>query len=244
MPSMLRTEDINIENSNVEDINIAEDVNNENSSAKTIRNLYVNNSQQRIKLYELLGQREQCWWQARQQLLIRKERKMVWYGESSLMMWVLWQLVGYVIVAMALMLLNNLLDISLTLWQYFAVFVLQTVIFIFMLAAKGRTANILQRKIDKDEMVREETFNEMVILAEDSLYPDVHANAPVSLKQLHEYFDGRFHLATLHCLLQKEVDAGRLMLGKQQIDAKILPPDLADDELDEHASEMIYKSTL
>lgn len=244
MPSMLRTEDINIENSNVKDINIAEDVNNENSSANTIRNLYVDDSQQRMKLYGLLQQREQCWWQARQQLISRKERKMVWYGENSLMMWLLWQLVGYVIVAMALMLLNNLLDISLTLWQYFALFVLQTVIFIFMLAAKGRTASILQRKIDKDEMVREETFNEMAILAEDSLYPDVHANSPVSLKQLYEYFDGRFHLATLHCLLQKEVDAGRLMLGKQQIDAKILPPDLADDELDEHASEMIYKSTL
>lgn len=247
MPSMLRTE-----NSSYEDINTTEDSNNyegtvaaeDINNANTIRTAYVNNSQQRTKLYELLEQREQCWWHARQQLISHKERKVVWYGENSLMMWLLWQLVGYVIVAMVMMLLNNLLDISLTLWHYLALFVLQTVIFIFMLAAKGRTASTLQRKIDKDEMVREEAFNEMVILAEDSLYPDVHVNSPISLRQLHEYFDGRFHLATLHCLLQKEVDTGRLILGEQQIDAKILPPDLADDELDEHASEMIYKSTL
>ena len=201
-------------------------------------------TRQRTKLYELLKQREQSWWQARQQLISHKERKMFWFGENSLMMWSLWQLVSYVIVAMVLMLLSNLFGILLPLWQYIALFVLQTAIFIAMFAAKGRMANNLQRKIDKDELMREETFNEMIILAEDSFYPDVHAKSPISLRHLYEYLDGHFHLTSLHCLLQKEVDAGRLMLGYQQVDAKILPPGLADDELNEHASEMIYKSTL
>lgn len=221
MPSVSKTEDID---------------------AKNITDDTVDSNQHHTRLYELLKQREQYWWQARQQLLIHKERKVVWYGENSLMMWLLWQLVSYVVVAMVLMLLSNLFNIVLPLWQYIALFVLQTAIFIIMLGAKGRSARKLQRKIDKDEMVREEAFNEMVILAEDSLFRDVHANAPISLRQIYDYFDGEFHLASLHGLLQKEVDAGRLMLTQQQLDAKILPPDFADNELDEHASEMIYKS--
>ncbi|SJN27874.1 MULTISPECIES: hypothetical protein [Psychrobacter] len=217
---------------------------NEEINAEHINHDNVGSHQHHTRLYELLKQREQYWWQARQQLLIRKERKMVWYSENSLMMWLLWQLVGYVVVAMVLMLISNLLGIVLPLWQYIALFVLQTVIFVFMLMAKGRAANKLQHKIDKDEMVSEEAFNEMVILAEDSLFPDVHANAPISLKQLYDYFEGQFHLTSLHRLLQKEVDTGRLLLTQQRLDASILPPDLADDELDDHASEMIYKSMI
>ncbi len=198
--------------------------------------------QHHTRLYELLKQREQYWWQARQQLLVYKERKMVWYSENSFMMWLLWHLVGYVVVAMVLMLIGSLLGISLPIWQYVALFVLQTAIFVSMLMAKGRSASQLQRKIDKEELVSEEAFNEMLILAEDSLFPDVHANSPISLRQLYDYFDGQFHLSSLHSLLQKEVDAGRLMLKQQMLGSKILPPDLADDELDDHASEMVYKS--
>lgn len=216
----------------------------EESDAENINHDNVSSHQHHTRLYELLKQREQYWWQARHQLLNRKERKMVWYSENSFMMWLLWQLVGYVVVAMVLMLISNLLNIALPLWQYMALFVLQTAIFVFMLMAKGRMANKLQRKIDKDEMISEEAFNEMVILAEDSLFPDVHANAPISLKQLYDYFDGQFHLTSLYRLLQKEVDAGRLLLTQQQLDAKVLPPDLADNELDDHASEMIYKSMI
>lgn len=217
---------------------------NEDLDAKSISDDNVDSSDHHTRLYELLKQREQHWWQVRQQMLLHKERKMVWYGENSLMMWLLWQLVGYVVVATALMLLSNLFNIVLSLWQYVALFVLQTVLFIIMLMAKGRTANRLQRKIDKDELVSEEAFNEMVIIAEDSLFPDVHANAPISLRQIYDYFDGAFHLASLHGLLQKEVDARRLTLTRQHLDAKLLPPNLADDELDEHASEMIYKSII
>ena len=212
----------------------AKDINDENS----------NGSLPRTKLYERLKQREHSWWQSRQQLINRKERKMFWYGENSLMMWFLWQLVSYVIVAMLLMLLSKLLGIMLPLWQYVALFTLQTIIFLVMLAAKGQMANTLQRKIDKDELLREEAMNEMIILAKDSLYPDVHANAPLSLREMYEYFDKSFHLASLHCLLKIEVDAGRLILTQKNLEADILPPDLADDELNEHASEMIYKSTL
>lgn len=217
---------------------------NEDLDAKSIGDDNVDSSDHHTRLYELLKQREQHWWQVRQQMLLHKERKMVWYGENSLMMWLLWQLVGYVVVATVLMLLSNLFNIVLSLWQYVALFVLQTVLFIIMLMAKGRTANRLQRKIDKDELVSEEAFNEMIIIAEDSLFPDVHANAPISLRQIYDYFDGAFHLASLHGLLQKEVDARRLTLTRQHLDAKLLPPNLADDELDEHASEMIYKSII
>ena len=223
MPSISKTNDLN---------------------ATGIQDENFDDAQQRAKFYELLKQREQSWWQARQQLISHKERKMFWYGENSLMMWLLWQLVSYVIVAMVLMLLSNQLGILLPLWQYIALFFLQTVIFVAMLASKSRMADSLQRKIDKDELMREEALNEMIILAEDSLYPDVHAKSPISLRQIYECFGRDFHLASLHCLLQKEVNAGRLILTQKQIEAEILPPDLADDELNEHASEMIYKSTL
>ncbi|VPJ06280.1 Uncharacterised protein [Streptococcus pneumoniae] len=69
MPSVSKTEDID-----------AEHINHDN----------VGSHQHHTRLYELLKQREQYWWQARQQLLTRKERKMVWYSENSLMMWLLW----------------------------------------------------------------------------------------------------------------------------------------------------------
>jgi len=219
-------------------------LNNDDLIAKDINNKNLDDSLQRSKLYKLLKEREQCWWQARQQLIDRQEKKVFWFGENSLIMWLLWQLVGYVVVAMALMLLNNMLNISLTLWQYISLFVLQTLIFVATFAAKGQLANKLQRKIDNDELMREEALNEMIILAEDSLYPDVHAKSPISLEALDDYLDGQFHLASLQCLLQKEVDAGRLIMEQQPPEVGVLPPDLADDELNEHASKITYRSTL
>ncbi|MDN5620239.1 MAG: hypothetical protein L0G63_07115 [Psychrobacter sp.] len=213
---------------------IATDINNEN----------LDTDSQRIKLYARLKEREQCWWQSRQQLIEHQEQKVFWYGENSLIMWLLWQLVGYVVVATALMLLNNMMNISLTLWQYIALFILQTLFFVSIFAAKGRLANKLQNDIDKDYLQGEQALNEMIVLAEDSLYPDVHAKSPISLKQLNDYLNGEFHLSSLHRLLQKEVDAGRLMLGQTSLELGILPLELADVELIEHADKIIYKSTL
>ncbi len=198
---------------------------------------------QRAELYAQLKQREHNWWQARQQLTLLKERQMFWFGDNSLMMWMLWQLVSYVIVAMVLMLLSKLLDIALPLWQYMSLFVIHTLIFIVMLGFKGRIATHLQHKINQADVLREEALNEMTILAADTLFTDVHAKAPISLQQIYEYYDAEFHLASLHRLLQREVDAGRLMLG-QQVEAEILPLELADEELKELASEMVYKSVL
>ncbi|WP_201620339.1 hypothetical protein [Psychrobacter maritimus] len=198
---------------------------------------------QRAELYAQLKQREHNWWQARQQLTLLKERQMFWFGDNSLMMWLLWQLVSYVIVAMVLMLLSKLLDIALPLWQYMSLFVIHTLIFIVMLGFKGRIATHLQHKINQADVLREEALNEMTILAADTLFTDVHAKAPISLQQIYEYYDAEFHLASLHRLLQREVDAGRLMLG-QQVEAEILPLELADEELKELASEMVYKSVL
>ena len=87
-------------------------LNNDDLIAKDINNEKLDNNLQRSNLYKLLKEREQSWWQARQQLIERQEKKMFWYGENSLIMWLLWQLVGYVLVAMALMLLNNIFGIS------------------------------------------------------------------------------------------------------------------------------------
>ena len=94
-------------------------LNNDQLHAKDINN-DVDNSVTRVKLYELLQEHEQCWWQTRQNLINLKERQVFWYGESSLMMWLMWQLVSYVLVAMTLMLLSRFLDLSLPLWQYVA----------------------------------------------------------------------------------------------------------------------------
>ena len=219
-------------------------LNNDDLITKDINNKNFDDSPQRSKLYKLLKEREQCWWQARQQMIERQEKKIFWYGENSLIMWLLWQLVGYVIVAMALMMLNNVFSISLPLWQYISLFVIQTLLFVSALAAKSQLANKLQRKIDNDELMHEEALNEMIILAEDSLYPDVHAKSPISLEALDDYLDGQFHLASLQCLLQKEVDAGRLIMEQQPPEVGVLPPELVDDELNEHASEITYRSTL
>ena len=199
---------------------------------------------QRVELYEQLKQREHNWWQARQQLTLLKERQMFWFGDNSFMMWLLWQLVSYVVVAMVLMLLSKLSNISLPLWQYMGLFAVQTLIFIAMLYFKGRFANHLQSKINQADVLREELLNEMTILAVDSLYRDVHAKAPISLRQIYEYYDGKFRLASLQRLLQKEVEAGRLILGQQQLKAQTLPLELADDELKEMARDMVYKSVL
>ncbi|OXL23382.1 hypothetical protein [Psychrobacter sp. DAB_AL32B] len=212
-------------------------------NANNINEKYFDNDQ-RIELYEQLKQREQAWWQARQQLTLLKERQMFWFGENSFMMWLLWQLVTYVVVAMVLMLLSKLLDISLPLWQYITIFVIHTLIFVIMLGFKGRFTTHLERKINQADLSSEETLNEMTILAVDSLYRDVHAKAPISLKEIYRYYDAQFRLASLHRLLQKEVDAGRLIYGDQKVDAGILPLELADDALKEHARGVIYKSLI
>ena len=212
-------------------------------NAKDINEKYFDNDQ-RIETYEQLKQREQAWWQARQQLTLLKERQMFWFGENSFMMWLLWQFVAYVVVAMILMLLSKLLDVSLPLWQYITIFVIHTLIFVFMLGFKGRFATHLERKINQVDLSSEEMINEMTILSVDSLYPHVHAKAPISLKEVYRYYNAEFRLASLHRLLQKEVDAGRLMYGEHKVNAGILPLELADDALKEYAREVIYKSLI
>ncbi|MDN3399209.1 hypothetical protein QL919_10780 [Psychrobacter sp. APC 3426] len=216
----------------------AKDINDTSSGSS------FDNGMSRAKLYELLKEREECWWKSRQHLIALREKQMFWYGENSLMMWLMWQLVSYIGVAMALMLLSKLLGISLPLWQYVGLFVIQTVVFVVMIVSKGRLANNLQSRIDTDQVQSEEALNEMAILAEDCLYLDVHDKSPISLKQLYNGLEGQFHLASLHYLLQKEVSTGRLILTQKQVDAEVLPPQLADNELKEYAHEMIYKSTL
>lgn len=136
----------------------------------------------RAKLYELLKEREECWWKSRQHLIALREKQIFWYGENSLMMWLMWQLVSYIGVAMALMLLSKLLGISLSLWQYIGLFIIQTVVFVVMIMSKGRLANNLQGRVDADELQSEQALNEMAILAEECLYLDVHEKSPISLK--------------------------------------------------------------
>ncbi|WP_350562572.1 hypothetical protein [Psychrobacter sp. CAL346-MNA-CIBAN-0220] len=193
---------------------------------------------------EPLKRCEQQWWQARQRLITLRERQMFWFGDNSLIMWLMWQLVSYVVAAIAMMLLSKLLTMQLLLWQYMIVFGIQTLFFFIMLASKGRLANYIQSNINKEEMAGEQALNEMTILATDSIFPDIHASAPISLRHIYERYETELRLASLQCLLQKEINAGRLILGQHQLEAQVLPPELADDELTAHASEMIYKSVI
>lgn len=211
--------------------------------AKDIIERYSDDHQD-LSVYEQLKRREQAWWKTRQKLTLLKERQMFWFGDNSFMMWMLWQLVSYIVVAMVLMLLSKILDISLPLWQYIALFVIQTLIFVVMFGLKDRLARHMEYKINQEDLAREEMLNEMMILAADSLYNDVHAKAPITLKQIYRYYDAQFRLPSLHRLLQKEVDAGRLMYGDQKVDADILPLGLADDALKEYARGIIYKSLI
>ena len=206
--------------------------------------IFSNNGERRTSFYQELQRREQQWWQARHRLITLQEREMFWFGENSLIMWLMWQLVSYVGVALALMLLSKLFEIHLYLWQYITVFGVQTAFFILMFVMKGRLANLMQDNIHKADLVREQMLNEMVILASDSIFPDIHAQSPISLQHIHERYDAQLRLASLQCLLQKEIDAGRLLLSQLEIEARILPPELADAELSPHASGMIYKSLL
>lgn len=206
--------------------------------------IFSNNSEQRTEFYKELQRREQQWWQARQRLIRLRERRMFWFGDNSLIMWLVWQLVSYVVVFMVLMLVSRLLNITLFLWEYVAVFGLQTLIFIIMFASKDKLANHLKNNINKADLVREQTLNEMYILASDSIFPDIHAHAPISLQHIHERYESQLRLASLQCLLQKEIEAGRLLLSQHEISARVLPPELADDELIPYAGEMIYKSVI
>lgn len=194
--------------------------------------------------YEELRQRERQWWQARQRMELLKEKQISWYGDNSLIMWLMWQVVSYVMMAIMLMLLNKRYDIHLQLWQYISVFMVQTVLFVVALLSKARLARRLQRRIHKVDLAREQTLNEMVILANDSIFPDIHSASPISLQDIHERYQAQLRLASLHRLLQKEVEAGRLIIKQNKLEAHILPLELADDELKAHAREIIYKSIL
>ena len=206
--------------------------------------IFSNNNARRTSFYQELQRRERQWWQARHRLITLQERQLFWFGENSVIMWLLWQFVSYIVVAIVLMLASKLFDVHLYLWQYIAVFGVQTLIFITIFSAKGRLANKMQHNIHKADLLREQMLNEMVILASDSIFPDIHAHAPISLQHIHERYDAQLRLASLQCLLQKEIDAGRLLLSQREIEARILPPELADAELTPHAGDMIYKSLL
>ncbi|WP_201558528.1 hypothetical protein [Psychrobacter sp. 72-O-c] len=206
--------------------------------------IFSNNSEQRTEFYKELQRREQQWWQARQRLVMLRERRMFWFGDNSFIMWLLWQLVSYVIVAIVLMLLSKLLHMTLPLWQYMVVFGIQTLIFITIFSSRGRLANHLQSRINKADFMCEQALNEMIVLASDSIFPDIHAHAPISLQHIHERYKAQLRLASLQCLLQKEVEAGRLLLSQHEISARVLPLELADVELTPYAGKMIYKSMI
>lgn len=205
---------------------------------------FFNTNAKHSEFYEQLKRREQQWWQARQRLIMLRERQMFWFGDNSLIMWLLWQFVSFVVVAMVLMLASKLLNVSLPLWQYMAVLGTQMLIFVIMFSFKDKLDNRLQGSINKANAAREQALSEMVISANDSIFPDIHAHTPISLQHIHERYEAQLRLASLQCLLQKEIDAGRLLLGKHDIEARVLPPELADDELTPYASEMIYKSVI
>lgn len=159
------------------------------------------------------------------------------------MMWLLWQLVSYVIVALLLMLASKVLSFSLSLEQYLAVFSLQTAIFITAVTFKRNLARFLQYKIYRAELKREQSLNEMIILAADSVFPNVHIQAPISLQSIYENNHCQIRLVSLYTLLDSEVRAGTLVL-QQQTQADVLPLELAEDELNEVASEVVYRSVL
>ena len=196
------------------------------------------------EFYQQLRVRDQRWLDARQRLIRLKERQMFWFGDNSLIMWLLWQLFSYVLVAIVLMLLNKFLSVQLTLWQFITVFAVQTLIFLGLFIYKGKLAQGLQQRIHKEELAREQAFNEMTTLAEDSIFPDIHAITPISLKDIYERYEAQLHIVSLQHLLQNEIDAGRLVLGQQKKQRQTLPLDLADDELAIQASSMIYRSVV
>lgn len=198
----------------------------------------------RTESHKLLQQYEQQWWQARQRLIALEQRKMSWFGESSIIMWFLWQMVSYVVVAIVLLLLVRLLNIELSAGHYIAVFGVQTLFFMIMFVSRGKLATHLQNKIDQADLVREQALNEMIIIAEDSIIPDIHANAPISLQQVYERYNAQFRIASLQRLLQEEVDNGRLILGQHQIEAEVLSPELVEDGLLPNTGEMVYRSLI
>ena len=206
--------------------------------------IFSDDNDKRTAFYEQLQHREEYWWQARQQLSTLEEQSLFWFGDNSFIMWLLWQLVSYVIVAIVLMLIDRFLGVQLSLWHYLVIFGAQTLIFIGLLFNKGRFANRIQQKIDDAIVASEEALQEMYILAADSIFPDVHAHAPISLQDIYHRYHAQLRLSSLQCLLQKEVDAGRLLLGQNQVEVQALPPELADDDLVPYANHMIYKSAV
>ena len=203
---------------------------------------HLNYSDNRAEFYEQLRLREREWLQARERLITLKEKQIFWFGDTSLIMWLLWQLISYVVVAILLMLANKFLQVHLTLGQCMIIFAVQTLLFIILFTLKGQLAERLQNSIDKEDLVREQALSEMNILAENSIFPDIHAHSPLSLKDIYERYETQLHIASLQHLLQQEVDAGRLILGHHQAGTKVLPPEFADNDLISHASQMIYKS--
>lgn len=195
------------------------------------------------KVCEQLKNREQQWWQARQRLIDLKERQVFWFGDNSGMMWLLWQLVSYVVMGLLLMLATKMFEISFSLKQYILIFALQTLVFIVAFVFKGNLANLLQNKIKTAELQRDQCLNEMIILASDSLFPRVYAQAPLSLQTIYESNQRQIRLVSLHALLTHEINAGRLIL-QHQTQANLLPLELAEDELNHLAFEMIYRSAI
>nr|WP_299039984.1 hypothetical protein [uncultured Psychrobacter sp.] len=211
----------------------------DNGASTAVEHAY--DSTHACKVCEQLKSREQQWWQARQHIIDLKERQMFWFGDNSLMMWLLWQLVSYVVVAIVLMLASKTLSFSLSIQQYVLIFALQTLVFIAAFVFKGNLANLLQNQIHRAQLKREQSFNEMMVLASDSLFPNVHAEAPLSLQRIYENNHHQLRLVSLHALLNHEIDAGRLIL-QQQTHADVLPLDLAEDELNDVADDIVYRS--
>lgn len=195
-------------------------------------------------VYQQLRKREQQWWKARQQLVVLKQRQIFWYGDNSIAMWLLWQLISYVVVATMLMLLNHLLNIRPTWWEYALVFGLQTLFFIVTFVFRNKLARRLQNKIYKANKVREQAFSEMVILANDSIFPDIHANTPISLQHIYERYEAQLRITSLQRLLQKEIDAGRLFLINHQTESQPLLTEFADNELIPYIGKLVYKSVI
>ncbi|WP_131668223.1 hypothetical protein [Psychrobacter pygoscelis] len=186
---------------------------------------------------------EQRWFHIREHMIARQSRMVFWFGDNSRVTWLLALLISYVISSMLMMLVMNTLGWERSLRDCALFFVGQGIVFLIIYTLRAKLAQQLQQSINKFDWELEQILNDMYELANVSILPDIHSHAPLSLTEIGQRYHSELQLTSLQLILKKEIEKGRMLLNYQDFEID-LPPEFAESELIEYASNMIYKSLL
>lgn len=202
-----------------------------------------------VHVRQQLKRRAKLWLILRQKWQKKQARYALWFGETSLMMWLLALMCSYFLLAILVMFYGQRFDLlfdGLVVW-FGGVFLVWTLVVGILYWQKNNLKDFFYHRLTQLELRIEENFSEMYVLARDSILPEIHAMPSMSLSKLYHYYQGEMSLISFYAILQEEVALHRMgvrYLGQNDYEMLSSFDDVFYQDLLKHSDEIVYFSLL